>query len=1268
MRYYKKKVISIVILCSLVCVHVSAIEIEVDNISYSLNQNTRTASVTGSTLSNVVVPETIINEGITYEVTSIAQGAFYNNKTIKSIKTSNKMKTIVTDSYTNFYHYTSNVEKGAFDGATNLEEADFGENLEEIGGGAFYGATSLKKIKVGTKLTRIGDSAFKNCVALKYIVLPTTINSVVYKLEPYNKYDTFYGTSQLSIICLRNEFYTGYPNQTIYSNSFISFSEGIFTYNGKVPTIEYSFNGIGNGFQPTAVNFDAMEATAGNHTSNLTFTFSNDDMSFNVDFPYTYTINPARLTAKVKDTSRLYGDGNPEFTSTYTGFVNNEDASVVTSNGSYTTTATAKSDVGTYAIKQTGATAQNYMLDYEDGTLTVGKSPLTMSANNKTITYGSSIPTLDVRYEGLKNNETVPVWTSSPNITTTATQTSNVGTYPITISNAVPKNYELTINNGTLTVEKASLNVKVNNQTRKYGEANPEFTLSFTGLKNNETQPQWEIYPTIGTTASIYSSVGTYPITATNAVATNYELTISNGTLTVNKATLTAKANDKSREYGDNNPQLDVTYTGFVNGESENVLTTPLSISTSATKTSNVGDYPILVSGGNANNYTFSYKQGLLTVTKAPLSAMVNDATRTYGSDNPSFSLSYTGLKNNETVPAWTSSPTFSTTASKASDVGTYSVSAGCVAKNYDVNVRPGTLTITPASLTLKANNASRQYYGDNPEFTFTCSGFKNNENSSVLTTLPSFTSDAVKSSNVGTYTITPSGAYAKNYAITYQTGVLTITKRNLTAIPDNKSRIYGEANPDFTISYSGFVNNDTESSLSEIPSATSSATFTSAVGDYTISLNGGSAMNYNLINKTGTLTITKAPLSAMVNDATKVYGSDNPSFTIDYYGLKNGETAPAWTTSPTFQTEATKQSGVGQYTVNAVNGVPKNYDLGTITPGTLIITPAPLTIKANNAVRQYYTDNPTFSYTCDGLVSNDNNNVLSPAPTLSTTANKSSNVGTYEISVEGASSPNYSISYTNGTLTITPRTLMASVGNYSRPYNEENPEFEVLYSGFVGNDDKSVLNEEPVASTTAIKTSDVGTYQIYVSGGDADNYTFSYTSGSLTINKAEQTISWDEDFNNAIITVGDQVELKAQASSGLPVTYTVSNSNIAEVYTAGSKTYLDCFGLGQVQVLAVQEGNKNYYSSPRVRKVITIDNDDAISSIDESEVKIQSSSFGVKVTGVNKGEKVRVYTVDGKLRHSIEADSQSIDIPLKKGGIYIIQFKDGTKKKVLIK
>lgn len=488
-----------------------------------------------------------------------------------------------------------------------------------------------------------------------------------------------------------------------------------------------------------------------------------------------------------------------------------------------------------------------------------------------------------------------------------------------------------------------------------------------------------------------------------------------------------------------------------------------------------------------------------------------------------------------------------------------------------------------------------------------------------------------------------------------------TVKPAKLTAKVNNVTREYGEENPQFSISYSGFISGESESVLATQPTISTNATKTSNVGEYPITISGGSAANYDISYEFGVLTVTKAPLSAKVNDATKVYGSSNPAFTIDYYGLKNNESAPAWTTRPTFQTDATQSSGVGQYPIKAVNGVPINYDLGEITAGTLNITPAQLTIKANDAVRQYYSDDPNFTYTCSGFVNGDNASVLTATPSLSTSATRTSNVGTYEIKVGDTSSPNYSISFVNGTLTITPRTLIASVGNYERAYNEENPAFEVKYNGFVGNDDEKVLLSKPEAKTSATKTSDVGTYPINVTGGSADNYTFNYSSGILTINKAEQTITWEQDLSD--LKVGDQVELKASVTSGLPIKYTMDSNSFAEIYTIGNKSYLDCKANGEFQIVAIQEGSKNYYSSTRIRKTATIGDASAIETIKGSEVQIYRTKSGIRVTDTNVGDVIKIYSVDGLLQKTVKTEDTTTDIPLANNKIYIVKVGEKTVK-----
>ena len=85
----------------------------------------------------------------------------------------------------------------------------------------------------------------------------------------------------------------------------------------------------------------------------------------------------------------------------------------------------------------------------------------------------------------------------------------------------------------------------------------------------------------------------------------NYDFTLNNGTLTINKAALIATADDKSRAYGDANPIFTVSYTGFKNSETATAIDTEPTASTTAIATTNVGTTPIALVGGSDNNYSF---------------------------------------------------------------------------------------------------------------------------------------------------------------------------------------------------------------------------------------------------------------------------------------------------------------------------------------------------------------------------------------------------------------------------------------------------------------------------------------------------------------------------------------------------------------------------------------------------------------------------------------------------------------------------------------
>src|SRR2546428_186028 len=174
--------------------------------------------------------------------------------------------------------------------------------------------------------------------------------------------------------------------------------------------------------------------------------------------------------------------------------------------------------------------------------------------------------------------------------------------------------------------------------------------------------------PPTTTAAAAGPSALTRPLGA--LTAGNYSFTFVDGTLTITKATLTVKANDKAREYGDANPSFDATISGFKNGENLGTsgVTGSPACSTTAVQASPVGPFPITCLLGTlaATNYDFSFVAGTLTITPAPLSVTADNESRDYGEANPAFTGSNTGIKNGHNL-----TPHYATTAPPGPTAGT---------------------------------------------------------------------------------------------------------------------------------------------------------------------------------------------------------------------------------------------------------------------------------------------------------------------------------------------------------------------------------------------------------------------------------------------------------------------------------------------------------------------------------------------------------------------------------------------------------------------
>ncbi len=657
------------------------------------------------------------------------------------------------------------------------------------------------------------------------------------------------------------------------------------------------------------------------------------------------------------------------------------------------------------------------------------------------------------------------------------------------------------------------------------------------------------------------------------------------------KASLDVHINDKERFYGEENPLFDFVASGFKGNDNERCIENISWISL-AQASSDVGTYEIKMNATSLN-YDLNITTGTISIKKSPLTVIAENTERMYGDENPAFSRSYLGFKLNDTESsAFSSLPKLSCSATKTSDVGTYSITAtGGDCKNYEiVEYKPGALTVTKAPLMLTANDASRLYYDDNPDFGFSLSGLRNSDDYSCLSKIPVYACAATRESDCGQYDIIPSSADAINYEIEYKKGTLTVNPNNLTLVASNISREYGEANPIFSFEAIGLSESDNiESALQEQPVLVTTATESSSVGEYPIVISGGSSKNYNLQYRSGVLTVTKAPLTVIAEDTERMYGDENPAFTRLYLGFKLNDTeSSAFSSLPKLSCSATKTSDVGTYPVTVTGGTTRNYDIVAYESGTLTVTKAPLVLSANDKSRLYYEDNPTFDFSLTGLRNGDAISCLDVTPKYECQANKSTNVGSYAIIPSRADAKNYSIEYQNGMLNIAPRQLIASVGIYSKTYGTDNPNFEVTYNGFVNNEDKSVLTSQVIATCSADKASDVGTYPIILTDGDAINYVISeYNNGILSIEKANQTLTWSQDLSN--IPLYSQIALEATSSAGLPVTYDMSPNNVATLYNNGGIWYLDCYGSGAVNIRALQNGDKNHNSATIISKTLVV-------------------------------------------------------------------------------
>jgi hypothetical protein len=704
---------------------------------------------------------------------------------------------------------------------------------------------------------------------------------------------------------------------------------------------------------------------------------------------------------------------------------------------------TAPTDAGSYAVVAS-LTNPNYDAQDATGTLVIDKATPTIAwADPADIQFNTALSAtqLDASAKGVGGAALGGTFTYTPG-TGTILHPGQQQTLSVAFMPADSKNY-----NG-VPVTTAKINVLKGDQTivfaapanKTYGDA--PFTIDATASSGLAVTFATAAPCSLSGSTLTIGGAGTCTITASQAGSDDYNKAPDVvQQLTIYKALLTITADDAEKVYGAPVPtSFTAKFGGFVNGDTPTSLTVPVSFTTTATAGSPVlaGGYKITPAGATSDNYKITFVDGTLTVTPAPLTIAVKDAEKVYGAPVPSITTEYVSFVNGDTPASLGGTLDIATTASQSSSVAgsPYSLTpGGLTSTNYHITFVAGKLTVTPAPLTITANDAQKVYGAALPTFSAKYDGFVNNEDAAVLTTPVSLQTAATDASPVvnGGYKITASGATSSNYKITFADGTLTVTPAPLTITANDASKVYGANLPAFTVGYDKFVLNETSTVLGGTLNFTSSATMASTVsgGPYTITPSGLTSSNYSITFRNGSLNVTPAPLTITATSFQKVYGAPVPQFTVGYDKFVLGESPSVLGGALAFSSTAAQASTVtgGPYAITPSGYTSTNYSI-SFKPGYMTITPAPLTVagvdrqKVFDGLPYPFNTNPvtTTDVSYSGFVLGENSSVLGGP--LSFSQGATTLVGSYSNTASGLTSTNYAIAYVPAKLSILAWTL----------------------------------------------------------------------------------------------------------------------------------------------------------------------------------------------------------------------------------------------------
>ncbi len=453
----------------------------------------------------------------------------------------------------------------------------------------------------------------------------------------------------------------------------------------------------------------------------------------------TYNGTEQSITVAINDADIVSAE-NLTFTVKYTGRNTGTSFTLTSDNGGESWEGTSPVNADTYVVTvEVTSTGSNYLATNGSAEFTIARRSITINIGDQSSEYDGNIPSAQSVFgenwtivtgkfvngdeqhislyieDAAKNADEYRIWFDFGN------------------EDGVEDNYDISAVAGTYTIEKVDLTITADSKTLTYGDPVPEYSLTYDGLVDDIGDVDFSVTPSATSDYNLSSldtrKVGTYQIvfTAEEITSTNYNITLVEGTLTVETRAITIDADDRRLTYGDisedyldseyelsdSRNDWDTTKGNILDGDDLGII---LSVDGSDAGYA-VGTYSIKYTAGNAEvaeNYDITYEEATLKIEKKTLTVTADGFEIQYGtvltSDRYSYTLSGFVYRENADNAGISGSVTFTNSGydvtSDAGSIFTITPDGDLNSGNYDFEyvAASGNITVIKREITLSFN------------------------------------------------------------------------------------------------------------------------------------------------------------------------------------------------------------------------------------------------------------------------------------------------------------------------------------------------------------------------------------------------------------------------------------------------------------------------------------------------------------------------------------------------------------------------------------